>query len=320
MMLVIGTLRDMGIALLVHRLLDRDIPFLLLDPREHGSGFSLSWKVTGERMSGAIRYGEDRIDLDTISAVYVHLLDGDRHPESHGVHRASETRALLEAFLETAQVPVCNRPSCSATNFSKTYQERIIASHGFAIPRTLVTNIPESARSFFDECQGRVIYKSLSSRRSIVRRMTGHDLDRLDHLAGGPTQFQEWVPGTDFRVHVMGRRLYPTEITAEATDYRFCIREGTAPTMRGVELEEEIRRRCLSLTGELGMIAAGIDLRRSLDGRWYCFEVNPTPAFAYYEQFTGQRIADGLIDALQELAAVPAGCNTSPLAQKENKP
>jgi hypothetical protein len=33
---------------------------------------------------------------------------------------------------------------------------------------------------------------------------------------------------------------------------------------------------------------AGIDLRRSrVDGEWYCFEVNPSPGFSYYEEATG---------------------------------
>ena len=59
------------------------------------------------------------------------------------------------------------------------------------------------------------------------------------------------------------------------------------------------------LTAGLGLISAGIDLRQGLDNRWYCLEANPTPAFAFYEQFTGQRITDGLIDALLEAAAVP---------------
>jgi len=43
-----------------------------------------------------------------------------------------------------------------------------------------------------------------------------------------------------------------------------------------------------------------VDLRRTPDGRYFCFEANPTPAFAFYEQYTGQRIADKLIDALLE--------------------
>ena len=84
-----------------------------------------------------------------------------------------------------------------------------------------------------------MIYKSLSSIRSIVRRMTDPDLGRLELLAGGPTQFQEWLPGTDIRVHVAGAQVYPTAITTGAIDYRFSNREGVPRSMRGVVLPEQ---------------------------------------------------------------------------------
>jgi glutathione synthase/RimK-type ligase-like ATP-grasp enzyme len=70
--------------------------------------------------------------------------------------------------------------------------------------------------------------------------------------------------------------------------------------MRGVQLPDEIAGPCVRVARSLGLVSAGVDLRRTPDGRWFCFEANPTPAFAFYEQYTGQRIADGLIDALLE--------------------
>ena len=66
---------------------------------------------------------------------------------------------------------VVNRPRASSTNGSKPLQQ-LIAEHGFSVPRTLVTTVPEEARRFFDECRGRVVYKSISHRRSIVRRVS----------------------------------------------------------------------------------------------------------------------------------------------------
>ena len=54
----------------------------------------------------------------------------------------------------------------------------------------------------------------------------------------------------------------------------------------------------------LGLHFAGIDLRRAPDGRWFCFEVNPSPGFTYYEAHTGQPIADAVASYL---AAAPAG-------------
>lgn len=303
MILLFGALLDTGIGHLVHRLEDRAVPFLLLDPRQHGRGFDLSWEWTNGRFRAWLRQPGRVTPLAEVRAAYVHHI---WLPEPAGISAGTgrftpqESRWMLHAFLETAPFLVCNRPSASATNYSKTWQQQAIAACGFAVPRTLVTNVPDEAREFYQRSRRRVIYKSLSARRSIVKRMTDEDLPRLERLRAGPAQFQEWVPGVDIRVHVMGRRVYSTEISTEATDYRYSNRDALPRTMRGVQLPDGIGARCVGLASSLGLVGAGVDLRRTPDGRYYCFEANPTPAFAFYEQYTGQRIADGLIDALLE--------------------
>jgi len=51
----------------------------------------------------------------------------------------------------------------------------------------------------------------------------------------------------------------------------------------------------------MSLAVAGIDLRRTPDGQWFCFEVNPSPGFIYYEQATGQPMAE----AIARLLAAP---------------
>jgi hypothetical protein len=48
------------------------------------------------------------------------------------------------------------------------------------------------------------------------------------------------------------------------------------------------------------LLAAGVDLRRTVDGRWYCFEVNPSPGFTYYQDATGQPLAEAMAELLAE--------------------
>ncbi len=48
----------------------------------------------------------------------------------------------------------------------------------------------------------------------------------------------------------------------------------------------------------MGLHLAGIDLRHTPEDEWYCFEVNPSPAFPYYEQWTDQPIASTLAQLL----------------------
>jgi glutathione synthase/RimK-type ligase-like ATP-grasp enzyme len=50
----------------------------------------------------------------------------------------------------------------------------------------------------------------------------------------------------------------------------------------------------------MGLGFAGIDLKITPDDEIYCFEVNPSPAFSYYESNTGQRISEGVAAALTQ--------------------
>jgi D-alanine-D-alanine ligase-like ATP-grasp enzyme len=51
------------------------------------------------------------------------------------------------------------------------------------------------------------------------------------------------------------------------------------------------------------MYVTGIDFRRDPEGRWYCFEVNPSPAFSYYQNASGQPIDETIADFLVRSAA-----------------
>ena len=48
----------------------------------------------------------------------------------------------------------------------------------------------------------------------------------------------------------------------------------------------------------MGLFVAGIDLRRTPSGEWCCFEVNPSPAFTFYQESTGQPIAAAIASLL----------------------
>jgi len=77
---------------------------------------------------------------------------------------------------------------------SKPYQQRLIEQYGFLVPKTLVTMVPEEARRFYDDCKGRVIYKSISAERSIVKPLTPADFPRLEQIRTCPVQLQETIP------------------------------------------------------------------------------------------------------------------------------
>jgi glutathione synthase/RimK-type ligase-like ATP-grasp enzyme len=97
------------------------------------------------------------------------------------------------------------------------------------------------------------------------------------------------VEGTNVRVHTIGSEVFATSISADSTDYRY----GNAE-LKTFELSDELSKKCVKLSQALGLDFAGIDLKITPEGRIFCFEVNPSPAFSYYEANTGQPISKAL--------------------------
>ena len=261
---------------------------------------AIALRIDADGVGGTLKLPGETLDLRDITAVYLRLMDDrllpelDDEPEGSAPRR--HARALhdtLYRWMEIAPGRVVNRGDPQGSNGAKPYQAQLIARHGLRVPETLITNDPAAVLAF-RAAHGKIIYKSMSGVRSIVKAFDHDDLARLDDIRWCAVQFQELVPGVDVRVHVVGQEVFPTEIVSDVTDYRYASRSGGNTTLRAIELSEELAARCVALTAGLGLAFAGIDLRLGQDGGVTCFEVNPSPAYSYYEANTGQPIAASL--------------------------
>jgi glutathione synthase/RimK-type ligase-like ATP-grasp enzyme len=205
----------------------------------------------------------------------------------------------LSCWLETTPALVVNAPSAMASNGSKPYQAQLIAAHGLRVPETLVTTDADAVRDFLDR-HGDLVYKSVSGIRSIVSRLGAEKLDRLDLLRWCPTQFQQYVAGDDYRVHVVGEEVFACRIASRADDYRYAARQGGHADIAAWDVPAQLADTCRRLARTLDLTVAGVDLRLHPDRGWYCFEVNPSPAFTYFEDATGQEIGEAVARVLME--------------------
>jgi glutathione synthase/RimK-type ligase-like ATP-grasp enzyme len=240
--------------------------------------------------------------LGAFTSVYSRLTDWQSLPDLQRADTRTRRRVqmfhqLLSEWLELGGMHVVNRLAPTTTNMSKPYQAQIITREGFLTPITLVTNDPEEAQRFVRE-HGRVIYKSASGVRSIVREVSTADLGRLEQVKCLPTQFQAFVSGTNIRVHVIGEEVFASQVETAAVDYRYAGRDSVEVSLAATELPEDVASRCRRLSQRLELPFCGIDLKRTEEGNYYCFEVNPSPAYSYYEQQTGQPIAAALVKYL----------------------
>jgi hypothetical protein len=232
------------------------------------------------------------------------------HPELSEAHRAwaaAQVHGAVSGTWGALRARWMNDPWRDERASHKPLQLAEAGRAGLAVPPTLITSVPEDARTFLEELGDRpAIHKPLVSTEETfrhTRRLTARDRDRLDALRYGPAILQAWVPGVDVRVTVVGERVFATDIDARATtspdDFRPAFAQAQVePCRLPWEVEAGVRR----LVAALGLRYAAIDLRRTDDG-WFFLESNPAGQWLFLEDRTGQPITAAVADALIE----PAG-------------
>src|SRR4051812_15421602 len=165
-------------------------------------------------VDGVLVIDGEALPLRTFSGIYLRLMDDRILPELEQEAKDSRARRHARAihdtlyrWLEVAEGRVVNRSDAQGSNGSKPFQSQLIASHGFRVPETLVTNDPAEVLAF-KALHGEIIYKSMSGVRSIVKALDSDDIARLEDIRWCPVQFQEFVHGTDIRVHVIDREIH----------------------------------------------------------------------------------------------------------------
>lgn len=304
MILLCGIPTETPIALVREALDSNGASYVVLNQRKF-STMKMSLQISGGKPSGRLQLNGDSYSVDEFTGVFTRLMDYHHLPElkdepadSPQLKFCCNLFDTLTRWAEISTARVVNRVAPMGSNFSKPFQAQLIKRYGFEVPETLITNDPELVRAFRAR-HGRVIYKSISGVRSIVQTLSDDDMTRIDNIRWCPTQFQAFVEGTNVRVHTVGEKVFATAIKTDATDYRYAHRQsGDHAALRPVDLSDDLAEMCVSLSAGLGLAFAGIDLKITPEHDVYCFEVNPSPAFSYYESQTGQPISRAVAEYL----------------------
>ncbi len=296
MILLCGIPTESPLAAVIERCAEIGVRPVIFNQREFDQ-CHLAWTIRDGRIDGQLTIGEMCYDLASFTGIYARFMDDRLLPELDGEPPDSPRRRScrrlhdgLVAWIDLAPGHIVNRFRAMGSNASKPYQAQLIQRHGFLVPETLVTNDPALVQAFQDH-HGRIIYKSTSGLRSIVNEVGTAELERLDAIRACPVQFQAYVPGFDVRVHVVGDEVFATRIDSPGTDYRYADHGEGGTKLEPFDLSDELAARCRALSRGVGLAFTGIDLRITPDGAVYCFEVNPSPAYSYYESHTGQPIS-----------------------------
>lgn len=225
------------------------------------------------------------------------IVDPDVYQFTH-----NEWQEALNGLWQLVDAPWMNPPARDEVATRKALQLRVAGEVGLRTPRTLITSDPAEARAFIaaqKAAGGRTVFKTFSCTYAIWRetRVVGAgELDLLDQVRVAPVIFQEYVPGVDLRITIVGGDVFPASIDPQGTDYDvdFRMSLGQART-EAAELPDAVVKRLRLLMDRLGLVYGAVDMRRTAEGDYVFLEVNTAGEFLFIEERTGQPIADAVV-------------------------
>jgi len=296
--LVVGSGRDGVIRAIRSELLRRKIETGFVDEDDAGAYAVVVRRSHARTGSFNVRGGDCVGHRPVIGMFLRHT-----HPSIRGAPMDVDALARLQLGVDevadAAKCPVVNRPRAAVSNYSKFGQVVLLARAGFSVPRTLVTSIPEEARAFLERHGGRAILKGASNVPTLASLIDRRWVSRLRLVRNCPVLLQEYIPGDDVRVHVIGDTTVATRLVSRDEDYRRALRrDPTAVRVEPTTLSASLRSLAVRVTRRLGLMVAGLDFKRTREGRLVCLELNPYPQFTFYERAGGQVITRKVVDLL----------------------
>jgi hypothetical protein len=258
----------------------------------------------GSQVEGWISTPNQIIDLNSITSVYLHCYDSNYLTQVMKIDYNNLTWQHLLAVQDTllcwAEITpalVLNRPEAIASNNSQPYQWEKILEVGFEIPDTLITTNPTAVEAF-RENHTVIIYRSLHNSFNHTSYLRNQYNKNLNQILYCPSQFQQYIPGTSYRVHVVDSEIFACKVFSATNEYLYSQQNQKYFQVRPYYLPQDIADKCRILPAILNLTVAEINLRQSSDGEWYCLKVNPSPDFTYYPRTIKQSISAAIAQLL----------------------
>jgi glutathione synthase/RimK-type ligase-like ATP-grasp enzyme len=251
-------------------------------------------------------------DLSRVSAVWFRRPQSAELPAGCSAEEVSFARKEWQHVLRCVYHKLRNRrwlndPDQIARAEDKPEQLEVAGSLGLRIPRSIVTNDPLAAISFFDDIDGEVIYKQLSG-YFYLDRIEGRGysiytnvisrkdlLDRADSIRLAPCLLQEYVDKSkELRVTIVGTTIFATEIDSQASERsRVDWRHYDIPNTpyRQVEIPSMVGTRLIALLKHFSLSFGCIDMIVTPTGEYVFLELNANGQWQWIEKLTGQPIS-----------------------------
>ncbi len=302
---------DPTVDKVVDELHSRGVALFRADTSEFPERLSVGAELRDGHWSGRLRTGRRCLDLSAVTGIYYRRpTNFEFHPELSDNERRWATiqaRMGLGGLLASLGSWL-NHPHQIGYSEYKPVQLCAAVACGLRVPRTVVTNEPETARAFVADV-GRAVYKPFGGSgvddddgfRQVfctvvdLEQCGNPNISRTMHL------FQQWVPKDyEVRLTVVDGQFFAARIDggseAAQVDWRS---DYGALTYQAVETPDVIRSQVSALLDKLGLRFGALDFVVAPDGEWIFIECNPNGQWAWIEDETGMPIASALADALE---------------------
>ncbi|MBP2334898.1 glutathione synthase/RimK-type ligase-like ATP-grasp enzyme [Saccharothrix coeruleofusca] len=281
------------------------------------------------KWSNKLHTEDGLIDLDDIKAVWWRKPYVSRPSKSLSrvefpyARRESEyaTRGLWELLLSDPEVYWMSDPHNIRKAGNKMVQMTKGAAHGLTSPKTIITNDPEDVRRFYDECSGKMVFKSMTGPfllpgevedeyipetfvpgMPLVRPFTDEDMEHVDSVRQSACMFQELVEKKhELRVTVFEDQIFTCRIESQENeltrhDWR---RQDSLPRATAGELPDSVAKACLKLLDEFDLRFGAFDFIVTPDDEHVFLEVNPNGQWLFVQEWVPQlRLMQAFVDIM----------------------
>lgn len=298
--LILGSCKDAHAAHLHRQLTESGIPTAYLETTLFPNRVRLSWEP--ETCSGYLTLPQgQRLPFHSIRSIFWRTFTSPsipKLPQSKDQHLVfNDAMSSLRTFMQGTSIHWVNSWQAYQFHKEKPLQLRQVQQLGIQIPKTLIGNDWIAIKEFACNHE-KVIFKPIYGGAHTKILEPEHLIpERLELvLRLSPLMLQQYIPGTNLRVYVIGDAVYAAEIRSAAIDFR----EDQQAQILPLEIPDSIRQQCHQIAQALGLVWTAIDWRLNPDGQFVFLEANPSPMFIHFEHQTHYPITQALIELLTQ--------------------
>lgn len=286
---------------------ERGLPVARFDSGDFPAGVALDVSLDRGGWVGTITTSTGcHVDLANVRSLY------HRRPSPYAFGHlgeqdarwaAAEARHGLGGVLASLNCLYVNHPRAIQTAEYKPAGLAVAARCGFAVPATIITSCPATARKFA-ETQS-TVYKPLAAvpytdeggalLTISTTRVSAEEID--ERIAGTAHLFQaEVAKVADVRVTVIGTRIFSVRIQSPLLDWRT---DYDAIAYSVIDTPPAVAEMLHRYLAAFKLVYGAFDFAVDESGTWWFLECNPAGQYAWMEPPTGLPMTSAVADLLE---------------------